>query len=307
MLLTLPGLMSAGCKDSELSTPDVPPLEVLSPESYRELRDYFSSLDYRWGNLAEGVPPFILSKLPEDLDDLDHPREKKRLFFLSLLPMALLVNEEILSDRQTLEAIIGKLDEGQAISEEEQTFLADLTTEYRLSDTPLESVRARKELLTRVDVVPPSLVLAQAANESGYGTSRFALSANNLFGEWTFTPGTGLVPTERPAEARYEVRLFPSVFDSLKSYIRNLNTHWAYRNFRKERSRMRETGQPLTGLGLVSNLELYSSRRQDYVEEIRDIIQYNRLFSLTDITLRTSAPYERYRRPETVRNQAHAQ
>jgi len=298
--LVIQGMIAGGCDDGRHDQRDEtihPPREI-APESHLELKAYLASLDYGWNNIDQGVPLFILAKLPSDLSLLSRPRERKRLFFLSLLPMALMINEEIELQRQQLEAIYRKLDHGWQLTSADSDLLETLSDWYQIRKDVRTDPAARRELLERVDIVPPSLLLAQAANESAYGTSRFAQDANNLFGEWTFTPGTGLIPEERPEGASYEVRMFPSVMDSLKSYVRNLNTHWAYQALRDKRARLRLDGKPVTGLDLVEELELYSARRQDYVTEIREIINYNRLPRLSRSTLRDTSNYEYYRRPK---------
>jgi len=274
----------------------LPPREI-APESHQDLKAFFSSLGYDWSNIDQGVPPFILAKLPGDLSLLSRAPERKKLFFLSLLPMALMINEEIELQRQQIETIFRKVEGGWQLTPADRELLESLAAWYRVRGDLLTDREARKELFERVDIIPPSLLLAQAANESAYGTSRFALVANNLFGEWTFIPGTGLIPEDRPEGSSYEVRTFPSVMDSLKSYVRNLNSHWAYRALRNKRARLRQEGKPVTGLDLVEELELYSTRRQEYVTEIRDIINFNRLPRLSRTTLRNPGTYENYRRP----------
>jgi len=298
--LLLPMLMAGGCRDhADHATPASPPAPAgtpeIAPESHLQLQDYLASLNYDWESLEHGVPPFILEKLPEDLGHLRSTRERKRLFFLSLLPMALMINEEISLQREQLESIIAKLDGKLALQPDELDTLSSLADWYRVNDDLLDNPKSRRKLLRRVDIIPPALLLAQAANESAYGTSRFALLANNLFGEWTFTPGTGLVPEDRPEDASYEVRRFPTVMESLKSYVRNLNTHWAYRSLRVRRAELREAGRAVTALELASELELYSTRRQEYVDEIRTIIRYNRLARLSNSRLKKSSKsYLRY-------------
>jgi Bax protein len=132
-------------------------------------------------------------------------------------------------------------------------------------------------LLQRVDVVPVSLVLAQAAKESAWGRSRFAREGNNLFGEWCFTAGCGMVPRRRESGKTHEVETFPSVRAAVASYIHNLNSHPSYRMLRSIRASLREAGKPLNGLALARGLEAYSAQGSDYVASVRDIIRKNRL------------------------------
>lgn len=261
------------------------PAEVIAAGTHQELKTFFANYGYDWNTLSEGVPPLILASLPGDLDRIPRITEKKRVFFLSLLPMVLMANEEISRQREELLGLLERHDAGDRLSPDERDLLASLSREYEVEEDPL-SARGREMLLRRIDIVPPSMALAQAATESAYGTSRFARKGNNLFGEWTFTPGTGLVPKERPDGATYEVRRFGTLYDSVRSYMRNLNTHQAYLALRKQRQHLRDAGQPLRGADLARGLVQYSTRGEAYVEDVRAIIRRNHLSLLADISLR---------------------
>jgi Bax protein len=215
---------------------------------------------------------------------------RKRLFFLSLLPAVLLANREIAWQRE--EFLIARRHHraGLPLTTSQQLLISRLTRQYRLRRDPLTDTRARTRLLRRLDTLPADLVLAQAANESGYGTSRFARQGNNLFGQWTYATGAGLVPKGRSAGQTHEVRRFASLYDSVRSYMANLNSHRAYRSLRTIRAQKRRSGQALRGLDLAAGLRLYSSRREAYVREIRAIIRGNRLFRLADVALRPLTP-----------------
>ena len=133
------------------------------------------------------------------------------------------------------------------------------------------------------------MVLAQAANESAWGTSRFSLVANNLFGQWTFIPGQGIIPKDRPEGETYEVRKFSTVYDSVRSYLLNLNTHQAYQQLRQLRTASRVNGQNPKGLKLAEGLLRYSTRGEDYVKELQAMIRFNQLSRFTTAKLRTSS------------------
>jgi len=178
------------------------------PNSHLELQELFSSHNYDWGNLDEGVPSIFLEALPADLDRIPQVQKKKIVFFLSLLPVILHVNEEIREQKTTLTGLLNRYDQGAPLTGTEQERISAIAGEYKISGNPLEDLVARETLLKRVDTLPTSLVLAQAATESAYGTSRFARLGNNLFGEWTFIPGTGMVPADRPEGRTYELRCF---------------------------------------------------------------------------------------------------
>jgi len=301
-LLVLPALLSGGCRET---TGDgrvellIPP-QVISPNSYRELAAIFARLDYDLDTLDRGVPPLLLQRFPPDMGQIPRVGERKRLFYLGLLPMALMLNEEIRLERKRLQRILGRINAGRPLSVTDRTFLDSLKQAYHVRGDLLDSAAVRQELLRRVDLIPVELLLAQAANESAYGTSRFCLVANNLFGEWTFTPGTGIVPEGRPAGETYEVRVFSSLYESLRSYARNINTHWAYQSLRRERERLRREGLPLSGALLAGGLHLYSTRRQAYVEDIRNLIRHNRLERLARAELRPSLRRKLYGRQDAL-------
>jgi Bax protein len=286
VLLLSPALLLGGCTEHRTAE-SLSKAKVVTPTSHQELRQFFLSHNYSWDTVKkEGVPPIIVKTLPDDLDDIAKTTEKKRIFFLTLLPMVLMENEHIGQERDDLLRLCALHDLGKSLSPRQKEQVATLAGQYRVQGSPLTSIKARRQLLKRVDVIPPSMVLAQAANESAYGTSRFARMGNNLFGEWTFTPGKGLVPQDRPEGESYEVRRFSSLYDSVKSYMRNINTNSAYTALRNQRAMLRSEGLPLRGMDLAEGLKLYSTRRDDYVKDIREIIRRNRLSLLADATLR---------------------
>lgn len=290
--LALLVVLLAACTGEELSAPPVPPSAappLVAASSHRDLITYLQQHNYSWTTLADGVPPFILADLPEDLARIEEPGERKRLFFLSLLPMVLLINEEIAQERAELQALFDKFDRREPLADTERQRVAQIAARYRIERDPLASLWVRERLLERIDVIPPSVVLAQAATESGYGTSRFAQLGNNLFGELTFARGTGLSPRQRP-DAPFEARRFGSLQESLQSYVRNLNTNGAYRDFWRRRARMRAAGLTLRGTELAGALTAYSERGEDYVRDLRVIINSNRLSLLSEIRLRPPPP-----------------
>lgn len=267
------------------------PLPVLSdqPTSHIELEALFSHHNYEWSTLDEGVPSIFLEGLPDDLNRISQIDRKKSVFFLSLLPVVLRVNEEIRAQKNTLETLLERFDQGQSLSAAERARLTAIAGEYKVNADPLSDVRARQILLKRVDTLPASLVLAQAATESAYGTSRFARLGNNLFGEWTFLPGTGIVPRERRPGRTHEVRSFASIYESVSSYMKNINTHRAYQNLRELRAELRAKGEPLRGEYLAEGLSRYSEQGQVYVRKIKSVIRSNRLHHLTSVIFRPEA------------------
>ncbi len=259
---------------------------TIEPESLSMLQSFFQTLDYDWHRLDTGVPPFILERIPEDLNHSASVTAKKHAFFMGLLPMVLLANQEIEKDRSDLMEILERNTPGKRILPGDHRRLQEILANYGLRGNPLTDNHVRAKLLRRIDTIPPALVLAQAANESAWGTSRFARLGNNLFGEWTFTPGTGIVPSNRPAGATYEIRKFPSIYESIRSYMRNLNTHGAYSKLRDIRNSLRKADKPVTGLALSAGLLNYSQRRERYVSDIQGMIRQNRLYDINQAFLR---------------------
>ncbi len=214
-----------------------------------------------------------------DFGEFEQVQAKKDAFFGFMLPLVKQENRRIAELRQKLIELSGQL--GQ-LSGSQRAWLQSLAEQYRVavdeeqeevapSDWPIDT------LLLRVDQVPPSLALAQAANESAWGTSRFAEKGNNLFGQWCFKKGCGLVPNSRVEGAIHEVASFDSPKESVERYILNLNTNMAYKEFRQWRARQREQNQPLTGLEAATTLTRYSERGEAYIDELQSMIRYNEL------------------------------
>ena len=279
-------LLLASCSDSMAPVYAGTTVQIFETEKLSELQKEFERYNYDLEQLQDGVPPLILQSFPQGLAKLSSSK-KKQVFFQTLLPMVLLANEEIKRQRQ----LLIKLDEasrlnGSAFSDSDLHLLKTLAKRYGVKLSRQNPRKTLDALLVRIDIIPTDLALAQAANESAYGTSRFSLLANNLFGEWTFTPGTGIVPEGRPEGEIYEVRRFNSLLDSVRSYQRNLNTHSAYRPFRKLRAEARSSQQELRGKELANGLLRYSTRREAYVKDLQSLIRHNRLERYATATLR---------------------
>lgn len=250
--------------------------QIIRPETTLDLQAFYKTLDYDWKQLEKGVPPLILENIPTDITYSVNSASKKRTFFMGLLPMVLLANQEIEQEREEVLQIFERHSTG-ALSFDDMQRLEAIANRYGLRGPMLNDHRMRSRLMRRVDTLPPALVLAQAANESAWGTSKFAQRGNNLFGEWTFRPGTGIVPEDRPPGEIYEVRKFSSIYESIRSYMNNLNSNGAYRKLRDIRERLRQTEQPVTGIALTTGLLKYSQRGEDYIVEIQAMIRQNRL------------------------------
>ena len=200
-------------------------------------------------------------------------KKKKSTFFDFIKGMVEEENERLAGIRQ--EVLL--LQQKPALHETEEKWLMDIARRFRVDEELKVSDDFYDDLLNRVDEIPVSLALVQAANESAWGTSRFAIDANNYFGQWCFTEGCGLVPGERPQGATYEVRKFNSPADSVRSYMNNLNTSHHYAGMRELRSKRRASGEAVTGPVLAHGLYAYSIRGVDYVEELISMIESNNL------------------------------
>jgi Bax protein len=268
----------------KLPPPPAPPAPVemtaVSIQDPDLLEAWFEQQDYAWPPTSD-VPTIALNELPTGLDDLSVDR-RKALFFRTVLPMVLAENRLLAAQRAWLEREFarGPFDRDS----DAWRVAADLAWRYRV-EGDLDAPRTRELLLRRVDEVPVSLVLAQAANESGWGTSRFALQANNLFGIWTWDESAGLKPARRRADATHFVRGYPDLRASVHGYMRTVNVGGAYAEFRRLRAQMRAAGLPLDALHLAGGLSRYSERGAAYVAELRAMIAKNDLARLDGVQL----------------------
>lgn len=199
---------------------------------------------------------------------------RKEAFFDYMVPLIQAANKEVLETRKAVSVL---LKEPAQINSKDKTWLNSLAERYGLDDFNLDNAHQRKALLARIDEVPVSLALAQAANESAWGTSRFAKQANNYYGQWCYTKGCGLVPKQRDKGAVHEVRAFKYPYESVKSYIHNLNSHRTYEKLRNIRQAQRIQNEQLSGIKMAEGLVNYSQRKHEYVKELQSMIRYNKL------------------------------
>lgn len=252
-------------------------VKVKSFQSVDALIEFYEQHDYSIDEVLNGNY-IVVNEFPDNFDEVASASQRKKLFHRVMLPLIYLENSRIRQERKVLKRYLG-LSGGNESPEPSSTGIKEPTIEgildrYEVAATPSE-VKKNDELadtvLRRVHTIPPSLVLAQAATESGWGTSRFCLKANNLFGERTYDEDApGLVP-QGVDSPDFKVLKFPNLLESVRSYVNNLNTHWAYRRFRV----MRQESDNLSGLKLVQGLEKYSERRGNYIKSIRSLIKYN--------------------------------
>ena len=224
--------------------------------------------------------PIIVGKQPLPTKDvipafsaMTNVVEKKKAFFNFIRPGVVNANRVIALDRQYLLDLQTNFDSER---EAPKRYLS-LLKHYRM-DTDVLDGPTLARLLRRVDIIPNGLVMVQAANESGWGTSRFARLGLNFFGQWCFSKGCGLVPSARNNDASHEVKVFSSVDASIASYLRNLNTHPAYRHLRDVRAVLREHNEPVTASKLATGLTSYSERGEEYVLELLQMLRHNKAY-----------------------------
>ena len=186
-------------------------------------------------------------------------------------------NEKILYDRRKLTKITSK----KYTTDEEKQWLRQKFLEYKVKKGSV------KELKIRMDIIPNSLALAQAAKESGWGTSRFALEGNAIFGQWTWD-GSGIAPLNRDRSKNHKILKFPILRASVKAYQNNLNTHKSYIKFREKRTQLREKKKDLNGLELSKTLSNYAQTGNEYIKILAKIIIQNRLMDFEPVKLANS-------------------
>ena len=220
-------------------------------------------MGYRLDAVAAGqadVPPLFLPNVPGDIDDLPDIEGKKAVFLRVMLPLVLAVDEEIAADRSRLLDIMNRKANRLHIAASDQAWLAELAQRYDVEDGNL------RKLLSRVDVVPPSLALAQSAEESGWGTSKLVRRSRNLFGHTVEVSADGS-----------GMRNFTTLYEAVRAYVHNLNTHRAYDGLRRVRAQTRAEGARPDGHTLAAALSTYSERGDAYVQTIRTLIRRNEL------------------------------
>ncbi len=230
----------------------------------------FDDLGYDLKGVRAGqkVKPIYLTKLPKDLKTLGNTNQKRELFIKILLPLILDENKKIMDDRKKLFKILAK----NFNTVGERVWLKRRFKEYKIDDQDLSKLKMR------MDIIPVSIAIAQAANESGWGTSRFALEGNALFGQWTWSK-KGISPKNKDPNKSHKILQFQILKASVRAYKNNLNTHNAYKEFREVRAQLRQEDKQIVGLDLTKYLKNYASIGEKYVRILEDIIEKN---SLTD-------------------------
>lgn len=258
------------------------PKDVRVLASVAMVKNSFSSAGYSLDAVRRGqvaVPRLLHASLPYDLKSVARTAERKTVFLHFMLPYILQANMRVREQRDRLLTLRREIDGGNAVAPADQAWLDTLFDEYRVKPGNFAA------LVTRVDMVPPSLALAQAAVESGWGTSRFAHEGNAPFGQWTSVAYLGMVPKDREAGKTHMVRAFKDLSESVDSYLRNLNTHRAYRQFRQMRAERRAQNAPVDSIAIAAALDSYSSEGDAYVALVRRVIKGNNLRALDEARL----------------------
>ncbi len=223
------------------------------------------------------VKPIYFTQFPKDLDEIKDTKLKKETFIKIVLPLVVAENDKILSDRLKLKKIISK----KMTSDKEKSWLRQKLREYKVKNSEIS------ELEKRMDIIPVSIALAQAAKESGWGTSRFALEGNAIFGQWTWT-GQGIEPLNKGKNEGHKILRFPILRASVKAYKNNLNTHRGYSDFREKRAKLRKRNKTPRGKDLTDTLDKYAQTGKEYTKILEQIIDQNDLSDFETVELTNS-------------------
>ncbi|AGH44948.1 glucosaminidase domain-containing protein [Paraglaciecola psychrophila] len=203
--------------------------------------------------------------------------EKKQAFFAYLQPEIQRQNEIVLKEREMVIALQALFLKQQEFNKHQKAVFKKLAKKYQFSsDKSLSVEQTLETLVRRVDTIPEALILVQAANESGWGESRFAQKGYNFFGLWCFKKGCGFVPKQRTDGAEHEVARFRDLSHAVMTYVRNINRHYAYKDLRVIRQILREADKPVTARALAVGLSSYSERGQEYIDELLSMLRVNR-------------------------------
>jgi len=288
LTLTLVAAIAVAAQTSahSLSAPLAPVAthaKAVSADTVSALDSVFENIGYNWPpGGRQSIPPLMLTELPNDFGQIRDVDKRRELFLRALLPIVLIENQR-LREQRTLATWL--LESGlPADGSPMRDWLNKLAEQLRVRGD-LNELAVREKILLRLDEIPLALALAQAAIETGWGSSRFALEGNSLFGQWTFGKTGGLTPNNRDANATHLVASFPDLRASVRAYMRNLNTGNAYHEFRTARAAARAAGKPLSADELAGHLHRYSARGEDYITEIRRIIRSPAIVVLAEASL----------------------
>ncbi|MDC3090869.1 glucosaminidase domain-containing protein [Rickettsiales bacterium] len=239
----------------------------LAKEMFRIFEEHNFSRQSFLNNTYDGL--IVFSSLPEDFMSVEPASTRKELFVKTILPIIFLENEKVLAERNKILEWWTDTDGELIMRDYWPDWLKDISEKYLYEGENIG------DLLMSVDIVPISLAVSQAAIESGWGTSRYAREGNAVFGQYTYKEDLGILPKDRPDEGKFLIRKFQTISDSTASYIKNLNTHNAYKDFRENRKKIRMNGEKISGISLVKYLINYSERKEDYISDVEKMIKDN--------------------------------
>ena len=243
----------------------------------KDLVNVFNKNNYHYEAVLKHkkVPNLYISSLPEDFSKIVASSKKKSLFVRSILPLIVKENNRI----ETLNNRVKNLKNNfSKINRSEAMWLDKMMSSYKVKSNDIN------DLIIKVDIIPVSIALGQAAIESGWGTSRFAMEGNALYGQWSWKTGSGIVPKERDVNEVYEIKSFLSLSNSVASYMKNLNTHQNYKNFRTNRKLLREHNIPVLGSYLYQYLDKYAVD-SNYSNTLKKIIDSNKFEELENVEI----------------------
>ncbi len=240
------------------------------------IEQLFKDTDYTLNEVRKSkkVKPIRLSLLPNEIKQIESSKKRKSLFIQIILPLILEENNLILIDRKRLFSILNK----NKNSKKEINWLNRKFKQYGVLNKDIPTLKVR------MDIIPVSLAIAQAAKETGWGTSRFALEGNALFGQWTWS-GDGIKPAGAENDTKHKVMKFKVLKASVRAYQRNLNTHSSYKNFRQLRAQLRDDSEKLDSLLLADQLDNYAETGKEYTKILKQIINQNSLKDFDDVKL----------------------
>jgi len=242
--------------------------------------DNYSLLDsvYAEHDSSDGlhIPTIFVNNIAPSIKDLTVP-ERKEIFIKILLADIARNNNKILEDRDHIIRINNRISNKKNISEQEQAWLENIYKTYSCK------TNNTKDLLMKVDIIPPSMAIAQSIVESGWGTSKFAIEGNSLFGEHYSSKASGKFITANNSDIK--LRAFTNIYEAVKSYSLNINKHKAYQMFREMRFEMRKNKRNINSLELVETLVSYSELKDEYIQYLKNIIKHNSLQKLDSLKL----------------------
>ena len=259
---------------------DVFKLEEIPQDNVRlsasTIEQLFKDTNYSLSEVRKSkkVKPIRLSLLPNEIKQIENSKKRKNLFIQIILPLILEENNLILIDRKRLFSILNK----NKNSKKEINWLNRKFKQYGVLNKDIPTLKVR------MDIIPVSLAIAQAAKETGWGTSRFALEGNALFGQWTWS-GDGIKPAGAESDTKHKIMKFNVLKASVRAYQRNLNTHSGYKNFRQLRAQLRDDSEKLDSLLLADQLDNYAETGKEYTKILKKIINQNSLKDFDDVKL----------------------